>query len=188
MNKKTLKTMSTDPFFNPKREFIKALWKVIVILFVMTIFVVFSSSCRTKNTLVSSSDSIRIEYRERVVDIHDTVVVHSTDSVRVTVSSSKGGLYERHTLYDPSTGNKIEESVSASLIEQMDKIREAISLLSSQYGSVSELHEDTISQVRQSEVVTTKAEKTSDYLDIILACIFIFVLTIVLILVFKKSG
>lgn len=180
--------MNTDPFFNPKREFIKALWKVIVILSVMTLIVVFSSSCRTKNTLVSSSDSIRIEYRERVVDIHDTVVVHSTDTISIAVSSSKGGSYERHTLYDPSTGNKIEESVSASLIEQMESIREAISLLSSQYVSVSELHEDTISQVMQSEVVTTKAEKTSSCSDIILACIFIFVLTIVLILVFKKSG
>lgn len=180
--------MSTDPFFNPKREFIKALWKVIVILFVMTIFVVFSSSCRTKNTLVSSSDSIRIEYRERVVDIHDTVVVHSTDTIRITASSSKGGSYERHTLYDPSTGNKIEESVSASLIEQMESIREAISLLSSQYGFVSELREDTISQVRQSEVVTTKDEKTSSCSDIILACIFIVILTILLIFFFKKSG
>ena len=180
--------MSTDPFFNPKREFIKALWKVIVILFVMTIFVVFSSSCRTKNTLVSSSDSIRIEYRERVVDIHDTVVVHSTDTIRIAVSSSMGGSYERHTLYDPSTGNKIEESVSASLIEQMESIREAISLLSSQYGFVSELHEDTISQVRQSEVVTTEAEKTSFRQKITVSCICLFILLIVLIFFFKTSG
>ena len=177
--------MRIDPFFDPKREFIRALWKVVVLLSAMALIVVFSSSCRTKNTLVSSSDSIRFEYRERVVDIHDTVMVHSTDTVRIAVSSSKGGLYERHTLYDPSTGNKIEESVSASLIEQMENIRESVSLLLSKYSSVSELHEDTISHVRQSEVVTTKADKTLFRSKIIISCICLFILTIVLILFLK---
>lgn len=66
----------TDPFFNPKKEFLRTLWKVIVILLIAAASVLLTS-CRTR-TLIE---------RETVeVYVHDTVTVTVRDTVHVKVS------------------------------------------------------------------------------------------------------
>ena len=66
----------TDPFFNPRKEFLRALWKVIVILLIAAASVLLTS-CRTR-TLIE---------RETVeVYVHDTVTVMVRDTVHVKVS------------------------------------------------------------------------------------------------------
>lgn len=138
----------TNPFFNPSKEFLKALWKVIAVFAIAAVFVCVCSSCRTHK-------SVQTEYVE--VHHYDTVRIEQRDTVRVQVQNEAGNTELEEavqrivTIYDTLgrvrtvvQEDKFSRLVAAYYRQQYDSLQIAYRLLqqASQADSLMQKHQE----------------------------------------------
>lgn len=165
----------TDPFFNPQKEFLKALWKVIALFAIAAIIVCVCASCHTPKSVQTE----RVE-----VHLRDTVRIVQRDTVRIQVHTEASNAQREEvtqrivTVYDTlgRVRTIVQEDKASRLVANYYR-QQYDSLLSLYIQMQHTLQTDSLAQQHHEEPVT-KHETFGDRLANTLLCIGLMLLFI----------